>query len=70
MAESRRAKKMTEAVKVAKFIEKVSDPGLIEYLHMEMLESVEEMVRMTKSHCRGEEVAKNLLQQRKPSPEK
>ena len=55
---------MPEAIKIAKFIKKVSDPGLIEYLHKEMLESVEEMVRMTKSYCKGEETAKNLLQRR------
>ncbi|PWA41692.1 reverse transcriptase domain-containing protein [Artemisia annua] len=38
--ENRKAKEVPEAVKIVKFVKKVSNPGLIEYLHREIPESV------------------------------
>ncbi|PWA98154.1 reverse transcriptase domain-containing protein [Artemisia annua] len=62
LTESRRAKKMPKAVKITKFIKKVSDPGLTEYLHREEPESMEEVARITRAYCRAEEAVKNLKQ--------
>ncbi|PWA47646.1 reverse transcriptase domain-containing protein [Artemisia annua] len=64
LAESRRAKKMPEAAKITKFMKKMSYPGLIECLHREIPESMEEMVRMTRAYCRGEAAVRNLRQRR------
>ncbi|PWA61815.1 reverse transcriptase domain-containing protein [Artemisia annua] len=64
LTESRRAKKMPEAAKVVKFMEKVSDPELIKYLHWETPWSIDEVVKITEAYCRAEEAAKNLRQRR------
>ncbi|PWA82456.1 retrotransposon gag domain-containing protein [Artemisia annua] len=64
LAESRKAKGMPDAVKLAKFMNKISNPGLINHLHKSIPESVEEMVKANMSYRRGEEAARNLEQWR------
>ena len=40
-------------MKITKFMKKVSDPGVIEYLRRDIPESLEEMVKMTRAYCKG-----------------
>ena len=55
---------MLDAVKIAKFMNKVSNPGLVKYIHKITLESVEEMTKIIISYHRGEEATRNLEQWR------
>ncbi|PWA93611.1 retrotransposon gag domain-containing protein [Artemisia annua] len=64
LTESRKVKGMPNTVKISKFMNKISNPGLIKHLHKSIPESVEEMVKATMSYRRGEEATRNLYKWR------